>query len=351
MSTTPFRVGVVGNGSISVHHLNAYAADARVELVAVADINLDRAKAAGEKYGATAYGDAAELYALDEVDAVSICTPNNTHVELAVAAIEAGKHVLLEKPMSHRADEAQRLADLVAGQDKVLQIGLVRRHSTNYKVLKSFIDAGDLGDIYYAKAACIRQVGNPGGWFANKETSGGGPLIDLGVHVIDLAWSLMGCPRPVTVSGNTYHHLGGRDNVAWQDRYRAADAGLTNDVEDLANAMIRFENGASLMVETSFSLHTVENSLAVSVHGTSGGASLEPLEIVGERHDTVLNMTPQIRSNRFGFTEAFSNEIAHFVSSCLGEEEQVAPAWQGAMLQQMLGAIYESAANGTEVKL
>ncbi|MET9023269.1 Gfo/Idh/MocA family oxidoreductase [Actinopolymorpha sp. NPDC004070] len=348
------RIGVVGVGSIAALHLKAYQNNPRAELVAVADINAERANSVAKQWGAArAYSDAAELFADPDVDAVSICTWNNTHAELAIAAVQAGKHVLVEKPMCRTYAEAQQLEDVVNAHDRVVQVGFVRRHSANCRVLKSFIDAGDLGDIYYAKASCIRRMGNPGGWFANKSISGGGPLIDIGVHVIDLCWYLMGTPRVTSVSANTYEKLGNRSNITTLPRYQVADYDPTkNDVEDMANALIRFDNGASLIMDTSFSLHATSDSLNVSVYGDKGGADLEPkLQIASEKHETLLKVTPQIGFESFDLDDGFGNEIGNFVAACLGEAESIAPAWQGAEMMKILDGVYTSAAQGKEVQL
>ena len=213
-----------------------------------------------EKYGAhRAYADPQELLADPEIDGVSICTWNNSHATWAIAAIEAGKHVLVEKPIARTLEEAEEIQRTVEASDRVVQVGFVRRHSANCQVLKSFIDADELGEIYYAKASCIRRVGNPGGWFADKEIAGGGPLLDIGIHVLDLCWYLMGSPKVVSVSGNTYDRLGNRANVTTMPRYTVADYDPTkNTVEDLANAVIRFENGASLLLDCSYSLHATQ---------------------------------------------------------------------------------------------
>ncbi len=352
MST--LKVGVIGTGGIAGLHLQAYADNPRVEIVAVADMNAERAKTVADQWGATsAYSDPADLLADPDLQAVSICTWNDSHASFAIAAIEAGKHVLVEKPMSRTYAEAVEVERVVDAHDRVLQVGFVRRHSANCRVLKSFIDAGELGDIYYAKASVIRRMGNPGGWFADKAISGGGPLIDIGVHVIDLAWYLMGSPRVVTVSANSYAKLGNRSHITTMPRYKVADYDPTkNDVEDMVNAVVRFDNGASLLVDASYSLHAVQDSLSVSVFGDQGGAELEPsLRIATERHQTVLNVTPQLSSSTFDLTEGFASEIENFVASCLGEAQSVAPAWHGAEIMKMLDAVYESARLGREVTL
>lgn len=346
------RIGIVGAGSIAKLHLKSYAANDDAELVAVADINADRAQSVADEWGANrSYGDAAELFADPDVDAVSICTWNDSHAELAIQAIEAGKHVLVEKPMSTSFEKADALGKVVEGTDRVVQMGFVRRHSANCQVLKSYIDAGDLGDIYYAKASCIRRMGNPGGWFADKTRSGGGPLIDIGVHVIDLAWYLMGSPRVATISGNTYDHLGNRANITTFPRYTVSDYDPDkNDVEDMVNAAIRFENGASLIMDASFSLHATKDHLGVSVHGTGGGADLEPLQIATEQHGSMVNVEPQLRSTSFEFESAFANEITNFVDTCLGRAESIAPAWHGVEIMKILDGIYASAEQRRELQ-
>jgi predicted dehydrogenase len=199
----------------------------------------------------------------------------------------------------------------------------------------------------------MRRVGNPGGWFADKEIAGGGPLLDIGVHVLDLAWYLMGSPKATTVSGNSYKKLGNRANITTMPRYVVSDYDPEkNSVEDLANAMIRFENGASLLLETSYSLHATDDSIGVSVYGDKGGADLEPsLQIATEAHGSVVNVTPQISSGTLEFDKAFRNEIGNFVDASLGRTESVAPAAHGVEIVRILEAIYRSAELGEEVRL
>ncbi|UUZ92455.1 Gfo/Idh/MocA family oxidoreductase [Paenibacillus sp. P25] len=287
------KVGVIGAGSISGSHLGAYSGNPEVELLAICDMNRERAEEKAAKYGIPhVYTDVRDLLANSEIEAVSICTWNNTHAEFSIAALEASKHVLCEKPLCQTVEQALEVQEAVERSGKVFQVGFVRRYGDTTQMLRRFIDAGELGEIYYAKASYLRRLGNPGGWFSDKERSGGGPLIDLGVHVIDLCWYLMGRPKVVSVSGNTYHKLGNRANVQHLSFYQAADYDANkNDVEDLANALIRFENGASILVDVSFTLHAVKNDGKISIYGTKGGAQVEPeLQIATEKHDIMLNL-------------------------------------------------------------
>lgn len=349
------KVGIIGAGSISEMHFEAYKANENVEIVAVCDLNEQRAKKKAAYYGADKYyTDYNALLSQQEIDAVSICTWNNAHAEIFIAALNAGKHVLVEKPLCKTIEEAREIERAAkAADDQVLQVGFVRRHGTNVKVLKKFIDADDFGDIYYAKASYIRALGNPGGWFADKERSGGGPLIDLGVHVIDLAWYLMGKPKVTSVSGNMYSRLGNRSHIEHKSFYKAVDYDPDqNTVEDMFNALIRFENGASMIVDASFSLHTKRDAGELKLFGDRAGAEIDPhLHITTEKHNTILNITPEVDATSFDLMDGFQNEIDHFITCIKGEADTLAPVEDGVEIMKILAAIYESSETGKEVYL
>ncbi|MER2154450.1 MAG: Gfo/Idh/MocA family oxidoreductase [Solibacillus sp.] len=348
------KVGVIGGGSISEYHLKPYFENPNVEIVAICDSDERRLHALGNKYCVeNLYLKVSEFLANEEIDAISICTWNNSHAEIAIQALQKNKHVLLEKPLSLNLDEAYAVEAAVKESNKILQVGYVRRFATNVGVLKKFIDAGELGEIYYAKASCIRRLGNPGGWFSDIKKSGGGPLIDLGTHMIDICWYLMGKPKPISVSGNTYKKLGNRAHIENLSFYKAADYDAEhNDVEDLANALIRFENGASLYVDVSFTLHAKQDEVSVKLYGENGGAEVEPeLAIIKEQHETILNITPQIDLLSFDFAGSFVNEINHFVDCCINNVQPISTVEDGVEVTKMLAAIYESAATNQEIKL
>lgn len=346
------RIGVIGAGSISEFHLKSYAANPSCELVAVCDLNRERAQAAADKYGAAkAFSDYKELLADPEIDAVSICTWNDTHAEISIAALEAGKHVLVEKPLSRKLEEAYAVQEAVRKSGKTLMVGFVRRYDPNALMLRSFVDGGEFGELYFAKASYIRRMGNPGGWFSDRSRSGGGPVIDIGVHVIDLCWYMMGRPKVRSVSANAYSKLGNRDSVKYLSRYKAADYNAElNDVEDMANALIRFDNGASLLVDVSFSLHASKDEGIVKLFGTKGGFEIDPeVVMVTEKHDTILNAYPQTDSKGMQMNLAFQSEIDHFVDSVMNGRAPISPIEDGVEVMKILDAIYESAAKGAEV--
>jgi predicted dehydrogenase len=345
-------VAVVGAGSIATAHLDAYRAQPDADLVAVVDRHPDRAAALADRYGiGTAYGSLDEALADDRIGALSLCTANSSHAELAVSALDTGRHVLVEKPLATTVDGAVAVQQAAARSGAVVQVGFVRRFSGNVSTLKRFVDAGDLGEVYYARASNLRRAGHPGGWYGDRDRSGGGPLIDIGSHVLDLCWYLMGRPEPVTVSGNTYARLGERPGVGPQ-RYRAAQAAGAGTAEDLANAAIRFANGASLLLDASYSLHAPQDQLSVSIHGDLGGADVEPaLRLATQRHGTLVNLEPQIDHLGFDLLDGFRHEIDNFVQACLGREPVLAPVGDGVQVTRMVTAVYESAAAGRELRL
>ncbi|WP_438350693.1 Gfo/Idh/MocA family protein [Paenibacillus sp. FA6] len=346
------RIGVIGAGSISELHLQSYHNHPEAILHAVCDLQVERAQAKAEKYNIPhVYSDYNDLLLNPEIDAISICTWNNSHAEISIAALQAGKHVLVEKPLCKNVEEALAVEEAVHASGKTLQVGFVRRYASNTRIVKAFIEGGDIGPIYYAKASCIRKLGNPGGWFSDVERSGGGPLIDVGVHVIDLCWYLMGRPKVASISGNTYKKLGNRSNVQNLKFYKATDYNAEhNTVEDMANALIRFDNGASLLVDVSFTLHAKQDELTVKLYGEQGGVELEPeLTIITEKHDTILNSTPQINDLSFDFTAGFQDEINYFIEVCQGTKTTLSPVEDGVEMMKILCGIYESSKLGKEI--
>ncbi len=348
------RVGIIGSGNISNYHMKGYEALDNVEVVAACDLNAERVRAFAEKYGvAHTYTDLHEMVQKEELDAVSVCTWNNAHAEATIAALEQGINVLCEKPMAMNTPEANAMFEAAKKSGKLLQIGFVRRFGKNTQIAQEFIDHDELGDIYYIKTKCVRRRGNPGGWFADKSRSGGGPLIDLGVHMIDLSRYLMGKPKAVSVYGATFDGIGPGNNIKGIDRYCASDLSDVCTVEDFATAMIRFDNDAILQVEVSFSANVKkQGSLTLDILGTKGGMSFEPeLEIFSEKYDYLTNLTPVYQKDAVEFEANFISEIAHFVDCVANGTPTICPAEDGVELMRILDAVYLSAQTKKEVVL
>ncbi len=341
-------------GGISNEHIRGYQRNPNAELYAFCDINEDQLRAMGELYHVERlYTDAEEmLRALPELDAVSVCTWNAAHAPCVIAALNAGKHVLCEKPMATTVAEALEMEAAAKKAGKLLMLGFVRRYGNDCAVLRDFIEHGQFGDLYYAKATYLRRQGNPGGWFGNKAYSGGGPLIDIGVHVIDLVRYLFGNPRPVSVYGVTFQKLLDRPGVKDKPVYATkAGGGLACDVEDMATALIRFENGAVLNVEASFSLNIKRDTESIELFGTKAGAKLSPeLEIFTDLNGYMSNVQLSMPT-ALSFDGLFANEIDHFVDCVRNGTPCRSPAEDGVTLMRILCGIYESAETGHEVTL
>ena len=350
------KVAVIGVGGISGGHITAYMANPNVELYAFCDINAERLKYMGERYGITRlYTDEAEMLAeLPELDAVSVCTWNSAHAPCTIMALNAGKHVLCEKPMATNVEDAEAMKAAAEKNGKLLMIGFIRRFSRDCNMVSELIQKNELGEVYYAKAVNLRRNGNPGGWFGEKARSGGGPLIDLGVHSIDLVRYLMGKPRAVSVYGATYDKLGARADIKTPKFYVAASKTDHDicDCEDLASVLIRFDNGATLAVEMSFALNVGQEENSVQIFGTKGGVkmSMDEVQVFSQLNGYLSNVSFEGETG-LDMKGGFAGEINHFVDCIQTGAPCRNSADDGIELMKILMASYESAATGHEVIL
>lgn len=348
------KIGIIGTGNIAHMHLNAYRNNPDVEIYALCDINEERVRRVGEEYGVSRlYTDKDEMLRLEELDAVSVCTWNSAHAECTIAALNAGKHVLCEKPMATTVEEAEAMRDAAVRNGKLLMIGFVRRFGKDMRVLEDFRDGGAFGDFYYAKATYLRRNGNPGGWFGDKSRSGGGPLIDLGVHVIDFVRFAMGNPKPTSAYGVTYHKLGNRPNIKTGKGYISASATGADicDVEDLASAMVRFDNGATLQIEAAFSLNIPGDEGDIKLFGDKAGVYIgSEMRMFNETNGYLTDVTVKA-DTRMDFQGIFQQEINHYIDCVRTGCPCRNPAEDGVELMRILTAIYRSAAEGHEVSI
>ena len=348
------KIAMIGAGNIANAHLASYAKVENAEIYAACDINEERLNETCDKYGITRrYTDLdAMLAELPELDAADVCVWNNGHAPCAIKALNAGLHVLCEKPMAYNAQEAEQMLEAAKKNNKLLMIGFVLRFSDEAKIAMDFIEKDYLGDIYYAKAQYVRRHGNPGGWFANKALSGGGPVIDLGVHVIDLTRYLMGGPKPVSVYAATSERLGNRaflkNSVGWRPK-DSSDADVCT-VEDFGTALIRYDNGAVTLLETSYDINGQDIGCK-QLFGTKGGMDLSKgVKIYGTYNDYIADI--EVNTNNLkDSSDMFVNEMAHFVDCVQNGTPCRATAEDGIIVMKILDAIYESARTGHEVLL
>ena len=352
------RIGLIGAGSIASNaHMPGYARMDNVEIVAVCDIKLDKAKALAEKFNIPqVFENYMDVIHLPEVDAIDICTPNYLHSIIAVAALEHGKHVFCEKPDAVNSVEAEKMKAAAEKSGKVLMVMRNNRYMQISSFLKKYIEAGEMGEIYAARCGWQRRRGIPGkgGWFTTKEQSGGGPLIDLGVHMIDLTMWLMGNPKPVSVSGCTYCKFANSE-VSESSRTRQVETGAsaTYNVEDLAMGFIRFENGACLQIEFSWASNIEHEQRFFELRGTKSGASwsshTQKLGIYKEEFGRMVDYLPNIDNTKG--VQIHEANLRHFADVVLNGTEPMFVPQQGINMVKILEAIYKSAETGREVLL
>ncbi len=344
-------IGIIGTGTISNFHINGYLKTGRVLPVAVYDVNKERAKKFAEKYGFRHVCDSIEEFlSISDVEAVSVCSSNKSHALMSIAVLDARKHVLCEKPPAFELREMFDVQKAVKRSNKLYMPGFARRFLQKVVILKSFIDSGKLGDIFFSDVYLRRRVGNPGGWFANKALSGGGPTVDLGVHIIDSARYLMGRPKVVSVSAATFSKIGIRDNIKMFYRYKSADYNSYCDVEDSSFAFIRFDNGSVLQCKCSFSEHIKEETTNIEMQGSKGGAVFEPqLEIYTEENDYLTNIIPVYTYNGNDLQYSIDQEIDHFIKCVNGDEKCISTVEDAIEIMRILDALYKSAKIGHEV--
>jgi len=342
-------IGIIGSGGIAQNaHMPGYAAVPDLcEIVAVADVNADTAKAAAEKFNVKhVFEDYRRMLEMDEVDAVSVCTPNYLHYEPTLMAFGAGKHVLCEKPIAMNATEAAEMVAAGRKAGRKFMVGYNSRFAPSNQLLKEHIDGGDLGDIYFARAQALRRRGIPGwGVFIDKSKQGGGPLIDIGVHILDLTLWLMGHPRPVAASGMTYAKFGKRsDIVGFMGQWDYKNF----TVEDFAIGLIRFDNGATISLESSFVANIPEDVFTSTLCGTEGGAVTHPLTIIREERRSLQTFKPEIPNANVNTHAA---EMKHFCEAILNDTEPLITGEHGLAVAKIMDAIYASSEAGKEVAI
>ena len=340
------RAGVIGLG-MGKHHADMFDSHPHCKLAAIADLDETRLKTYVKGCpSCKPYTSTEEMLKKESLDIVSIATPNKLHRPLALAAFDAGCHVLCEKPMAMNAQEAREMLKAAEQAKRRLMINFSFRFNAHSQAMKREAESGALGDVYFARTIWLRRSGMPGrSWFGQKALSGGGPLIDLGVHRLDLALWLMGYPKPVWVLGRTWNHLA----KAYAQRQKELF-----DVEDCAAALITFENGAALELEASWAGHIREHELmetrlmgsqAGLVHrGLNEGYEFDS-EVYLERNGIFYDLKPH---NPVPLGGCAMHELCDAI---LNDTPHPATGEEGLVVMELLDAIYESAEKGEPVRL
>lgn len=375
MKNGKLQVGIIGCGGIANQkHLPALKNQAdKADMVAFCDILIDRAEKAAAEYGvegAKVYEDYHELLADPEIDVVHVLTPNVAHCPITCDAFAAGKHVMCEKPMAHNTESAQKMMDAWKKSGKKFTIGYQNRFRVDTQTLHKACEAGDFGDIYFAKAHAIRRRAVPTwGVFPDKSKQGGGPLIDIGTHALDITLWCMNNYKPVSVMGSVFEKLGHSELATQGNMFGAWDP-ETYEVEGSAFGFIKFENGATIFLESSWAINMKDSrEAACTLCGTKAGA-----EIVGamsgggasngREYDLVVNGTYHgqlVEQNlseggtiaffEGGSSEPKDIECEQWLNCIINDTEPVVKPEQAFVVTQILDAIYESARTGKEVLL
>ena len=343
------KIGFIGAGNINGNHMK-HAQAQGLDLVAVADLHEPAAVARGTEFSMKPYDDPAKMFEAEELDLVVIGTPNFVHKDQAVMALEAGVNVLLEKPMAMNATEADAIISARDKSGKTLMMGMPNRFKSSTQALLPFTRGGNCGDLYAGQSFWWRRRGIPGfgGWFTQKDKSGGGGLIDIGVHMLDLALYLWGFPKVKSVSGCTYNVYDKLSEYTYTSMW-GKPVGETKDVDDLAFALIRFEDGGHLQLNATWASNRPDKQpeMGIFLQGTKGGVGLDGMDtprFYGEVEGSIADVHLQHSG-----PDGLAAELAHFVKVLEDDAALESTAEQGRTVMSILDAIYKSSEQGSEV--
>ena len=356
-STKTWRVAFIGAGAIVQRgHIPAFQRIANTEAVAVCDVNEERAQAVAVEAGIPhAYQDYEQMLAEVQPDIVVVATPNVFHKPMSIAALQAGAHVLCEKPLALTYVDAKEMFDVAAQQGRTLTVGTHYRWSAPMRASKAHVDAGFFGDIYAARTVWQRRAGIPGygSWFTNKDLAGGGSLLDIGIHALDRALFLMDYPQPVTVSGGLFGKFGPRAMGlgGWGSDILPPTANARFDVDDLGWAFVRFANGVVLQFQVAWATHLPEQ-FYTEVYGTNGGASVgnrDSVELYTTLNGQQAKIAVDVPPDTLG---SYPRLIESFVRYLDGDPSaEIVTPRQALTAVRIIDGIMRSAAAGQEVSV
>lgn len=336
MAKKNLRIGLVGVGAAAqINHIPALKRMEGVEITALCDRDPEKAARVAQKFGIPrAHQRFDDLLADEEIDAVDLCTPNYLHSPMATAALEAGKHVLCERPLARSADEAAAMIKAAKKADRVLMCAVQHRYRPDAMLLKKFVEKGDLGEIFFAKAGWLRQrtEWDSDEWRRQKRESGGGVVLDLGFQMLDLSLWMMGSPKVESVTASLHRQRKG-------------------EVEDSATAFLRLESGATLTLELTWGLLMEKDFAYVNLFGSGGAALLNPLRIHKGMHGSLVNVTPTMETSRNQYKHSIDAQLSHFAEVLRKGVKPTGTAEEILPVMELMDAIYRSAEQGKEVRL
>ena len=327
------RLGIVGLGWVSqVFHLPLLTKFEDAEVVAVCDKDKARSKMIAEKFGiARYYTDYQQMLATEDLAAIDVCTSTDAHLPVTLASLEAGKDVFVEKPIARHYSEAVQMADAAKLHKRKLMVGMNNRFRPDTMILKSFVEKGELGKVFYAKTGWLKKLSNDNPWITQKEKAGGGVFLDLGIVMLDLVLWMLGYPDVHRVSAQMYKHK-------------------TKSVEDSCLALIEMKSGTSVILEVSWSFLSAQDFLYCDFFGADGSAMINPLRIHKQLHGNLVNVTPvKIESPQNLYKKSYENELKHFVGAARGLHDVISTGDEAALRMKIVEAIYQSAEKRKEI--
>jgi predicted dehydrogenase len=328
-------IGLVGLGWISqVVHLPTIQRLPEANLVAICDRDRARGRLVAEKFGIRKfYADFDEMLAKEEMQAVIVAASTDAHRELALKAIAAGKDVLVEKPIARTYAEALAIAEASREQKRKVMVGMNHRFRPDSMILRSFLEGKELGKIFYAKAGWLRRRTSDSKWILQKEKSGGGVFIDLGVVMLDMTLWMLGYPEVHRVNASTYRQK-------------------SRQVEDTAVVSVHLKNGARIQIEVSWSMFVEDDVYYCDIYGSEGSASLNPVRINKELHGNMVNLAPsRVDAAQHMFKRSYENELKHFLGAVRGIHPLISPADEAVHRMRVVDAVYRSARLNRDVLL
>jgi len=330
------RIGLVGLGSIAqTIHLPILSKFPDVEIVAVCDLDRAKAQFVADKFKVRRYYNNFEkMLAIEQdLDGIDICTPTIFHKDMAIAALGEKNNVLLEKPLARTSVEAEEIAAAAKKFHRTLMVGMNNRFRPDTMILKSFIEDGALGKLFYAKAGWFKKLNTESAWLTKKTQSGGGVVLDLGIVMLDLAFWMMGFPEVKEVSATNYSHH-------------------TKDVEDSSVAFLKMKNGSTLTIEASWSFESTSDFFYCDCFGTDGSGSLNPFRIIKRMHDNLINVAPaSIETPQSLYRKSYENELKHWIGALRGLHSIISTGDEAVQRMKIIDLIYKSAKRGKAIAI
>jgi predicted dehydrogenase len=329
------RLGIVGLGWVSqVFHLPILSKLDDVEIVSVCDRDKSRAKLIAERFGIRRfYSDYEEMLATEDLEAIDVCTTTDAHLPITLASLQAGKNVFVEKPIARRYSEALQMAEAAKQYKRKLMVGMNNRFRPDTMILKSFVEKGELGKVFYAKSGWLRKLSTDNPWITQKDKSGGGVFLDMGIVMLDMVLWMLGFPQVESVSAKMYVHK-------------------TKSVEDSCIAFITMKYGVVLVLETSWSFQTAQDFFYCDFFGSEGSAMINPLRIHKQLHGNLVNVTPaKVETPQNLYRKSYENELKHFIGAARDLHPVISSGDEAVQRMKIVEAIYRSAKKGKEIAL